>query len=522
MRATIRRMRSVALLAIAATLVVSGQSSAQQEKAKSDDADKPVSFYRQVRPILQRHCVGCHQPAKRGGKLLLTTYEGFKKGGESGNGFAAGKPDESLVLDYISGDMPEMPRNAKPLEKEQVALIARWIKEGAADDTPEAAKDTITRANPPKYDNPPVITALAYSPDGRLLAVSGYHETLLHNADGSGLVARLVGRAHRIESLAFSPDGKILAAVGGNPSLFGEVQFWSVAQPAEARKPRGARSKPAGSARRDRLIGSLTIGYDVCFGGSFSDDGKLFAFGAADNRVRVITVKSMRQIMRFDAHSDFVLGTTFSLQGDHLISVSRDRSMKLVIIKNAQFVDNITSITPGALKGGLAAVQRHPKKEQVLVGGAGGTPKLYKIFRTRKRIIGDDFNQIRSYKKLPGRIFDLQFSRDGAMFVVGSSTATDGAARIYRTGVYDEKTVNNTGGLGQTFQEIAKRSRQNALVHDLKDTGPVFAVAFRPDGRQVAVGGFDGNVRLYDVKTGKLVRKFVPVKVAPSSATARR
>ena len=34
---------------------------------------KPVSFYRQVRPILQRHCSGCHFPAKKSGKLLLTS-----------------------------------------------------------------------------------------------------------------------------------------------------------------------------------------------------------------------------------------------------------------------------------------------------------------------------------------------------------------------------------------------------------------------------------------------------------------
>ncbi len=52
--------------------------------------------------------------------------------------------------------------------------------------------------------------------------------------------------------------------------------------------------------------------------------------------------------MRFDAHSDYVLGTTFSLKQDHLITVSRDMSMKLVIVENGQFVDNITSITPGA------------------------------------------------------------------------------------------------------------------------------------------------------------------------------
>ncbi|GIS59250.1 MAG: hypothetical protein CM1200mP2_14750 [Planctomycetaceae bacterium] len=77
------------------------------------------------------------------------------------------------------------------------------------------------------------------------------------------------------------------------------------------------------------------------------------------------------------------------------------------------------------------AVQLRPGQEQVLTGGSDGTPKLYKIFRTRKRVIGDDFNHIRSFKPMPGRIFDLQFSPDGKQFVAVSSTGISGAARVY-------------------------------------------------------------------------------------------
>ena len=65
------------------------------------------------------------------------------------------------------------------------------------------------------------LTAVAFSPDGQFLAVSGYHEVLLHKGDGSGLVARLVGLSERIQSLAFAPDGKTLAVAGG---LQGEVK----------------------------------------------------------------------------------------------------------------------------------------------------------------------------------------------------------------------------------------------------------------------------------------------------------
>lgn len=440
----------------------------------AEEAPAPVSYYRQVRPLIQRQCSGCHQPAKAGGNLILTDFAAFQKGGENGTGFVAGQPDNSLLIQYVSGDKPEMPRGADPLKAEQVALLRRWIQEGAKDDTPAAARDTVSADHPPVYSTPPVITALSYSPDSQLLAVSGYHETLLHQADGGSLVARLVGRSSKITSVRFSPDGKSLAVLGGAPALFGEVQLWDVAD--------------------KKLKQSVAISFDTLFGASFSDDSSQLAFGSFDNKARVLNVTDGKVIMSMDAHSDLVFATTFSLKNDHLISVSRDMSMKLTEIKTAQFIDNISSITPGALKGGIMSVQRHPKEEQVLIGGADGEPKLYKIFRTQARQIGDDFNKIRAYPKMSGRIYSVQFNADGSQFVVGASDATTGSARIYKTD-------------------------DGAMLHELAGhKAGVFAVAFRPDGKQVATGGLDGNVRLFDVATGQLVKEFLPVPLTPAVA----
>ena len=48
-----------------------------------------------------------------------------------------------------------------------------------------------------------------------------------------------------------------------------------------------------------------------------------------------------------------------------------------------------------------------------------------------------------------------------------------------------------------------------------------YAVAFSSNGEQLATGGFDGKVRIYDVKSGKLVREFVPVPLETQMASAR-
>ena len=433
-----------------------------------------VSYYRSVRPILQRNCSGCHFAGKLEGKLSVTSVSDLVKGGEAGPSVVAGKPDESVLIQYVTGDDPEMPLNGDPLKPDQIAILRTWIAQGAVDDTPESVGKTISAENPPVYKAPPVISSLDYSPDGKLIAVSGYHEVLVHTLDGSAPIRRLIGRSQRIESLAFSPNAQVLAVVGGTPSLFGELQLWNVAD--------------------GKLLHSVTLGHDTLFGVSFNADGSLVAFGGADNRVRVVKVETGEVVMRMDAHSDWVQGTTFSLKDDHVISVSRDRSMKLSIVSNGQFVDNITSITPGALKGGLVDVQRLPGKEQVLAAGADGEPRLYKIFREQARQIGDDFNLIRAYQKQNGRLTDLDIAASGGRFVVGASTALNGSAKIYT--VDDPAKVVDLQGL----------------------TSPVFAVSFRPDEAQVAVGGFDGTVRLFDTTTGQLQSQFPAATVTSQTA----
>ena len=96
-------------------------------------------------------------------------------------------------------------KNAEPLHETDIELLRRWIAEGAKDDSPVGSVSGYTMDNPPTYAMPPVVTSMDFSPDGTSLAVTGFHEALIHKADGSGLLARLVGLSERIESVCFSP-----------------------------------------------------------------------------------------------------------------------------------------------------------------------------------------------------------------------------------------------------------------------------------------------------------------------------
>src|SRR5256885_17247192 len=87
-----------------------------------------VSYFREIRPVIQRSCQGCHQPAMKYGALDLTRYESFAAGGSKGPGFKAGAPQESVVLAYLKVEkQPRMPFGSPALPDDQIELFRRSI-----------------------------------------------------------------------------------------------------------------------------------------------------------------------------------------------------------------------------------------------------------------------------------------------------------------------------------------------------------------------------------------------------------
>src|SRR6187549_2513744 len=110
------------------------------------NADEPakVSYFKDVRPIFQQHCNGCHQPAKPLGGYVTTTHADLFKPGERGKpGVVAKKPAESYLLDqikHLDGGKAEMPKGRDPLTAAQIKTFTDWVALGATDDTPASAK----------------------------------------------------------------------------------------------------------------------------------------------------------------------------------------------------------------------------------------------------------------------------------------------------------------------------------------------------------------------------------------------
>ncbi len=418
------------------------------------------SYFREIRPILQRQCQGCHQPNLKSSNLDLTTYEGVKAGGKRGPAFG-------LLVQYLTGEMkPQMPLGMPPLPAEQIDLVRTWVAAGAKDDTPAEARETFPTGTPTVYSQPPVVTALVFSPDGKMLAVSGNREILLHTLDGSAPPRRLPGLSDRILSLAFSKDGTLLVAGGGTPSRFGEVQFWDL---------------PAAKLRR-----SVTMTGDTVFGVSLSPDGTRVAAGCTDNTVRIMDTATGKELNKMGAHENWVLGTVFGVDGKRIVSVGRDRSAKLTDAASGAFQENVN-----LLRGELAAVARHPSKDIVAIGGEDRVAYVYLMDRPKNMKIADDTTLIRKLERQNGVIAALAWSPDGSRIAVA------GAAR--EVNVYDADTG----------------ARVSACTGH---AAGIYSVAFSPDSATLATGGFDGTLRLYDAATGKLKKAFVPVQLERSAS----
>ncbi|HXG48835.1 MAG TPA: DUF1553 domain-containing protein [Methylomirabilota bacterium] len=106
----------------------------------------PVDYLQEVKPLLAAHCYRCHGASQQKGGLRLDTAAFARKGGEHGALFEPGRGRESLLLRVLRDEhdsISRMPYKKPPLSEAEMALLQRWVDEGAlapAAEQPETSR----------------------------------------------------------------------------------------------------------------------------------------------------------------------------------------------------------------------------------------------------------------------------------------------------------------------------------------------------------------------------------------------
>jgi mono/diheme cytochrome c family protein len=93
-------------------------------------ADDPINFGKEVAPIFEQHCVRCHSPGNSKGDVSLATLDDLT----ANEYVVGGDADGSYLIELVTshgGDPPAMPKEAKSLSDDEVALLRQWINQGA-------------------------------------------------------------------------------------------------------------------------------------------------------------------------------------------------------------------------------------------------------------------------------------------------------------------------------------------------------------------------------------------------------
>ncbi len=109
-------------------------------------AAESVDYLKEIKPLLSGACYQCHSETQQKHGLRLDTAAFALKGGTNGPAIVPGKSQESLLIKAVKGmakELPRMPFKKTPLDDEKIALLEKWIDEGAKAPANEKAESVL-------------------------------------------------------------------------------------------------------------------------------------------------------------------------------------------------------------------------------------------------------------------------------------------------------------------------------------------------------------------------------------------
>jgi len=286
------------------------------------------------------------------------------------------------------------------------------------------------------------VFAVAFSPDGKLLATGGSDGVVRCWEVTSGKeLLTCKGHSSLVRSVAFSPDGKTLASGSGDQT----IKLWD--------------------CRTGECLQTSEGHSDLVISVAFSPDGKILASGSHDRTIKLWDCRTGECLQTSEGHSDLVISVAFSPDGKILASGSYDRTIKLWDCRTGECLQ-----TSEGHSDWVISVAFSPDGQTLASGSTDRTIKLWN-YRT-----GECFQTWQGHNDW---VNSVAFSPDGQTLASGSSDRT--------VKLWDY----HSGKCLQTWQ-----GHSNSLN----------SVAFSSDGQSLASGSYDRTVKLWDCHSGECLQ----------------
>ncbi|HEX3149921.1 MAG TPA: WD40 repeat domain-containing protein, partial [Gemmataceae bacterium] len=272
--------------------------------------------------------------------------------------------------------------------------------------------------------------------------------------------AHLDGQTSRVTAIAFSHDGKRLAIASGDPGKSGVVKLYSVDE----------------KAMRFEPMGELTGAKDVQYTLDFAPDHKTLAVAGYDRIIRIWDTDARSIIRELKDHSDTIYAVAFSPDGKLIASASADRAVKVWDPATGKRLYTLSDATDW-----VYALTWHPDGKRLAAAGVDKSIRVWEATPEAGKLVQSVFAHTQPVTR-------LEYSKDGQFLY----SASEG------------KNIKKWD---------AAKMVEKLTFPPQPDT--ILSLALRPDGKQLAIGRFDGVLQLIDTEAGKPTSEPLPEKPKP-------